>query len=115
MGVWTQPPVPQVSWVQGSLSLQSFWPVTTQVPAMHTELVVHWSPSSHSVPLSGAPTGHTPVVGSQVAGAWQTLGGQDRGVPRQVPPEQPSLSVQALPSLQPAPSRKLPVVQVQLA
>jgi len=80
------------------------------VPPLHTPFLhvlpeVHIFPSSQLVPSGLAGFEHMPVVGSQVPAVWHvSLAVQAIAAPVQTPARQASPVVQALPSLQVAPS-----------
>ncbi len=75
-------------------------------PAWQVSVCVQALPSSQALPSGFAGFEHEPVVGSQVPASWhESAAPQVTGfVPVQTPPWQLSVWVQALPSLQAAPS-----------
>src|SRR5439155_544869 len=86
----------------------------TELPAVHVppwqvSLSVQASPSLHPVPSALLGFEHSPVPGLHVPASWHWSGaGQVTELPAvHVPPWQVSLSVQASPSLHPAPSALL--------
>src|SRR5205823_6212957 len=80
--------------------------VPVHVPAWQVSVRVQAVPSSQAAPSGFAGLEHVPVAGSQVPAAWHwSAGAQTTGfVPVRVADGQVSLCVQALPSLQAAPS-----------
>jgi hypothetical protein len=75
-------------------------------PAWHVSVWVQALPSSQVVPSAWVGLEQTPVAGLQVPSAWHWSGaGQTTGLPLEhAPASQVSVWVQALPSLQVAPS-----------
>src|SRR5439155_1557321 len=80
--------------------------VPVHVPAWQVSVRVQALPSSQVAPSGFAGLEHVPVAGSQVPAAWHwSAAAQTTGlVPVHVPAWQVSVRVQALPSLQEAPS-----------
>jgi len=76
------------------------------IPAWQVSLCVQALPSSQAAPSGFAGLEHVPVAGSQLPAAWHwSAAAQTTGfMPVHVPAWQVSLCVQALPSLQAAPS-----------
>src|SRR5438132_877033 len=91
--------------------------VPTQAPAWQVSDWVQASPSVQAVPLGLAGFEQVPVAGSQVPASWHCPSAvQTTGfAPTQAPAWQVSLCVQALPSLQVAPSGLLGLEQVPVA
>jgi hypothetical protein len=88
-----------------------------QIPEWQALFAVHRLPSSHDVPSGPAAYKQVPVAGSQTpAPVWHGPGGgQTTGLPTQDPLRHESDRVQALPSLQLAPSGATGCVQASLA
>jgi hypothetical protein len=106
MVVWVHVPPLQLSVVHMSLSLQFIGAPGEQTPLpLQVSAIVQASPSSHIIPAAtGSPLVQFPVPGSQPP--WKQTGGAGQvfGLPDwQLPPEQASFSVQALPSVQATP------------
>jgi len=89
----------------------------TQAPAMHMSPAVHMLPSSHEAPSALAGFEQAPLDGSQVPARWHwSAAPQTTGfAPVQTPAWQLSDCVQALPSLQEAPSASAGFEQSPLA
>src|SRR5580704_6511009 len=83
-------------------------------PAWQVAPVTHALPVLHAVPLGSGTTPHAPVAGLHVSDCWHDVGaGHITGLPpTQAPFWQVSVCVQALPSLQALPVRR---VQAPLA
>lgn len=106
MGVCVHIPPLQLSAVHMSLSLQFIGAPAEQTPLpLQVSAIVQASPSSHIVPAAtGSPLVQLPLPGSQPPWKQTGGGGQVFGLPGwQLPPEQTSFSVQALPSVQTTP------------
>jgi hypothetical protein len=68
-------------------------------PSLHASVRVQSEPSSQGDPVARFGLLHVPLVGSHVPASWHwSLGVHTRGVPMQIPAEQVSPDVQALPS-----------------
>ena len=89
----------------------------TQLPPWQLSLCVQALPSLHAVPLAAAGFEHWTVAGSHVPASWHwSEAVQVTGLlPTQLPPWQLSLCVQALASLQAAPSAFAGSEQVPVA
>src|SRR5438034_1203755 len=87
------------------------------VPACQVSLRVQALPSLQAAPSGFAGSEHVPVAGSQLPAAWHwSAGAQTTGfVPVHVPAWQGSVRLQALPSLQAAPSGFAGLEQVPVA
>jgi hypothetical protein len=93
------------AWWQASDAVQTTGAEPTHAPAWQASVWVHAFPSLQAVPFDAAGLEQVPVAESQVPTVWHwSLAAQVTGLP---PTHEPlwhvSLSVQAFPSLQPAP------------
>jgi hypothetical protein len=117
IGVCVHSPPLQLSVVHTLLSSQFIGAPGEQTPLpLQVSAIVQASPSSHIIPAAtGSPLVQLPLLGSQPP--WKQTGGAGQvfGLPGwQLPPEQASFSVQALPSLHKTPLFGDPTLHVPL-